>query len=122
MTRLLGWHKLRTRAILQILHSHCLIIPSEEIVGCALAYCSCALLVAEILAVLLGRSGGNLLLKACLSMLIRALAQISRILMDGFTKITGLVTNRCSLSRSSQVGLAERQTSFQGRVSCIGLR
>ena len=69
---------------------------------------------AEILAVLLRRSGGDRLLKACLSMLIWALAQICRILMDGFTKITGLVTSRCSLSGSSQIGLAKRQTAFQG--------
>ena len=72
---------------------------------------------AEVLAILFGRSGVHRLLKAGLSMLIWALAQIRRILMDGFTKITGLVTGCCSLCGTSQIGLAQRQTAFKGRIS-----
>ena len=67
---------------------------------------------AEVLRVLFYRSRSHRLLKAGLSMLIWALAQIGRILVDGFTKITGLITSRCCLLRASQIGLAERQTVF----------
>ena len=107
VTWFLSWHKLRARAVLQILHSHCLIVSPQEICSCsALVLWGRALWVAKVLTVFLCWSRSHRLLKAGLSMLIWALAQIRRILIDGFAKITGLVTRRCCLRRASQIGLA----------------
>ena len=123
VTRFHSLDKLRTRAILYILHSHCLIIAPQEISSCsAFVLWGRALWVAKVLAVLFGWSRSHRLLKAGLSMLVWALAQIRRILLDGFAKIARLVTSRCCLRRTSQIGLAQRQTAFKWRVSCCGLR